>query len=102
MVEHIGEPSINELRIALDQYEEALKRWREVAILYNQTRGMRTSPVDPDDQRHLYRLSVQVYHCWADTAHIGEVEEHDYAQIACAYLLTVDRLSQLISLPFSS
>jgi len=58
MVEHIGEPSINELRIALDQYEEALKRWREVAILYNQTRGMRTSPVDPDDQRHLYRFTT--------------------------------------------
>jgi hypothetical protein len=95
MTEHRGELPINELKATLAAYEEARRGWREVIILFNgerKTRGLEGTPVEINNERHLYRFARS----WTDTAYIGKVPEDDFAQLARAYLLTVDRLSKAL------
>jgi len=95
MTEHRGESVINELKAMLAAYEEARRGWREVVILLNEkreTRGLESTPVDPNDERHLYQFARS----WTDTSYIGKVPEDDFAQLARTYLLQVGRLSKAL------
>src|SRR5215207_9602012 len=97
MAEEYGdEPPIDELKAVLDAYEEVRKGWREVAVLLKQeqaTRGLEDTPLDPNDERQLYQLA----RTWAEITSIGgDIPEHIFAQIARDYMLTVDRLSNLL------
>ncbi|HLM78065.1 MAG TPA: hypothetical protein VK361_06725 [Rubrobacteraceae bacterium] len=96
MAEHGDEPLIDDLKTVLDAYEEARKGWREVAILLKQERVMselEDMTLDPNDERQLYQFARN----WADITYIGgEVPEHIFAQVARDYMLTVDRLPNLL------
>jgi len=96
MAEQGDVPPIDELKAALDAYEEVRKGWREVAILLKQERAtseLEDMPLDPNDERQLYQLARN----WADITHIGgEVPEHIFAQVARDYVLTVDRLPKFL------
>src|ERR671916_1637707 len=96
MAEYGDKLPIDELKAALDVYEEVRKGWREVAILLKQknaTRGLEDTPLDPNDERYLYQLA----RTYAATTYIGgDRPEHIFAQVARDYTLTVERLSQLL------